>query len=70
MILKKAFDTVDHDLLCKNLEHYGVRQRQLSWFPSYLSNRKQYCRIGGVDSETEEVEVGVPKAHVLDHFSS
>ena len=59
--LKKAFDTVDHDLLCKKLEHYGVQQRELSWFQSYLSNRKQFCRVGGVDSRTGDVEIGVPQ---------
>ena len=63
--LRKAFDTVDHDLLCKKLEHYGVRQRELSWIQSYLSSRKQYCRVGGVDSETGEVEVGVPQGSCL-----
>ena len=62
---KKAFDTVDHDLLCKKLEHYGVQQRELSWLQSYLSSRKQHCRIGGVDSETGEVEVGVPQGSCL-----
>ena len=63
--LKKAFDTEDHDLLCKTLEHYGAQQRELSWFQSYLSNRRQYCRVGGVDSETGEVEVGVPQGSCL-----
>ena len=34
--LKKAFDTVDHDILCKKLELYGVQQRELSWLgPTY-----------------------------------
>ena len=38
--LKKAFDTVDHNILCKKLEPYGVHPRELSWFKSYLTNRK------------------------------
>ena len=53
--LKKAFDTVDHDILCKKLELYGVQQRELSWFTSYLSNRKQFCRVNGIDSDVEEI---------------
>ena len=48
--LKKAFDTVDHNILCKKLELYGVHHRELSWFKSYLTNRKQFCRVNGVDS--------------------
>ena len=63
--LKKAFDTVDHDILCKKLELYGVQQRELSWFRSYLSNRKQFCRVNGVDSDVGEIEVGVPQGSCL-----
>ena len=63
--LKKAFDTVDHDILCKKLELYGVQQRELSWFRSYLSNRKQFCRVNGVDSNVAEIEVGVPQGSCL-----
>ena len=63
--LKEAFDAVDHDLFYKKLEHYGVRQKELSWFQPYLSNTKQYCRVGGVDSETGKVEVGVPQGSCI-----
>ena len=49
--LKKAFDTVDHDILCKKLELYGVQRRELSRFRSYPSSRKQFCRVNGVDSD-------------------
>ena len=38
--LKKAFDTVDHKILTKKLEFYGIKGCNLGWFESYLSNRK------------------------------
>ena len=49
--LKKAFDTVDHKILCRKLESYGFLHRELAWYGSYLSNRVQYCRVNGVDSQ-------------------
>ena len=38
----KAFDTVNHEILKSKLQHNGIRGVMLSWFKSYLSNRKQY----------------------------
>ena len=63
--LKKAFDTVDDNILCKMLELYSVQQRELSWFKSYLSNRKQFCRVNGVDSKIGDIGVGVPQGSCL-----
>ena len=41
----KHFDTVDHSILLKKLELYGVPDRNRSWFKKYLSNRKQSIQI-------------------------
>ena len=63
--LKKAFDTVDHEILCQKLYRYGVQDRELAWFKSYLSNRKQFARANGVDSKIEEIDIGVPQGSCL-----
>ena len=63
--LHKAFDTVNHGILLKKLEHYGIRGNMLDWFQSYLSDRKQYVDINGKSSELLEITCGVPEGSVL-----
>ena len=63
--LKKAFDTVDHDILIKKLEFYGIKNTALRWFISYLSQRKQVCKIGSSISEIKTITTGVPQGSNL-----
>ena len=63
--LKKAFDTVNHKILLHKLEHYGIRNEALSWFESYLKDRKQYVTINKTNSTLLTVKCGVPQGSVL-----
>ena len=44
--LQKAFDTVNHSILLRKLNHYGVRGIINDWFASYLGGRQQKTQIG------------------------
>ena len=59
--LRKAFDAVDHSLICGKLEKYGIRNDELCWFVSYLAGRKQFCRVNGTDPQVNAVNIGVPQ---------
>ena len=63
--LKKAFDTVDHQILLRKLEFYGVRKNAQNWFLNYLTEREQYVSINGVNSEKSKIVCGVPQGSVL-----
>ena len=63
--LRKAFDTVNHDILLRKLEHYGIRGKAQIWFRSYLTNRKQYVSLNSVPSELKQTTCGVPQGSCL-----
>ena len=63
--LKKAFDTVDHNLLLTKLEYIGVQIEALEWFRSYLSDRSQRVYVNGVLSDKEAIKCGVPQGSIL-----
>ena len=63
--LSKAFDTLDHQILLKKLDHYGIRGKMLSWIKSYLSDRTQFVDLNGVLSKPEKMLVGVPQGSIL-----
>ena len=65
MDLEKAFDTVNHKILLKKLEHYGIRNIANKWFDSYLSDRKQFVSIGGINSSNLSITCGVPQGSIL-----
>ena len=43
--LEKAFDTVNHTILCKKLNLYGLHGNINNLIQSYLSNKKQFVSL-------------------------
>lgn len=63
--LKKAFDTIDHELLLRKLEHYGIRGVPNRLLRSYLSNRQQFVSNNGFASDHRHIATGVPQGSIL-----
>ena len=63
--LQKAFDTVNHDILCDKISYYGFVGISQQIIRSFLSNRKQYVSINGFDSSENTVMCGVPQGSTL-----
>ena len=63
--LKKAFDTVDHEILLNKLQFYGIRGTINKLICSYLSERRQYVFVHGSRSSLSIVKYGVPQGSVL-----
>ena len=63
--LKKAFDTVDHELLIQKMSHYGITNNPLIWMKNYLNNRSQITKIDDATSDSMPIKYGVPQGSIL-----
>lgn len=63
--LRKAFDSVCHDVLLSKLQTYGVRGVVLKLIESYLTDRCQYVSVCGVTSDQIKMKRGVPQGSIL-----
>ena len=63
--LKKAFDTVSHNVLYYKLSQIGLSDHSIAWFTSYLNNRWQRVNLNGSMSEYESNPYGVPQGSIL-----
>ena len=69
--LSKAFDTLDHEVLIRKLEKYGIRGKANEWFKDYLTNRKMRtkCVVASTGkmeySEYQNITYGTPQGSCL-----
>lgn len=57
----KAFDKVNHTVLIRKLATFGIAANLLNWIESYLSNRRQFVKLGTAESCDFTVHSGVPQ---------
>ena len=62
---KKAFDSVNHSILIRKLERYGIRGMALQLLTNYLTNRFQNVKVGNSISSLQHVTMGIPQGSVL-----
>ena len=63
--LSKAFDTLDHQILLKKLNFYGIGGPALDCFFSYLTGRQQHIELDGVSSDLLPLSTGGPQGSIL-----
>ena len=62
--LKKAFDTVNHEILLRKFERYGFGNKALDLLSNYLTNRTQRCQLNGMLSDQRGITCGIPKGRI------
>lgn len=63
--LRKAFDTINHEIMLKKFSHYGFRGSSNDYLRSYFTNRKQCVCLKEVKSGLENIICGVPQGSIL-----
>ena len=63
--LRKAFDSIPHEVLLEKLEKIGLSNPILAWISDYLTCREQKVVVNGAESQHTTVLSGVPQGSIL-----
>ena len=63
--LRTAYDTINHTILIKKLEKYGIRGLPLQLLASYLTDRQQYTIVNQYKSKSRDVICGITQGSTL-----
>ena len=63
--LARTLDTLDHNILFRKLDHYGIRGVAKQLFESYITNRQKFVEINYIRSNVITTNIGVPQGSVL-----
>ena len=63
--VKKAFDTVDHDIMIQKLNKFNLSPEAIDWFIEYLTDRKQAVKYKNTTSSYLPITCGVPQDSIL-----
>lgn len=63
--LRRAFETIDRQMLLQKLERYGIQGKALQWIKSYLFGRSQTTKFNNSHSTLLDTKFGVPQGTVM-----
>ena len=63
--LQKAFSTINHEIVFKNLKAMGFSEGCIAWFQLYLSERIFFIGIENQVSDYGRISCGVPQGFIL-----
>ena len=66
---KKAFDCVNHSILIKKLELYGIKNQNLNWLKNYLEGRRQVTLANNNESAPLEPHMWCPAGKYFGTFA-
>ena len=63
--LKKAFGTVNHEILLSKFERYGFGKKAVALLCNYLTDPTQRCQLNGMLSDQRGITCGIPQGSIL-----
>ena len=63
--LSKEFDTIDHSIIIRKLDKYGIRRIPLKLIKNYLHNITHLIKVNITESDIITNDIGVPQGSIL-----